>query len=103
MNRSCEEWWDLARRGAHELYRLGATRVWLFGSLAKRRVLDERSDLDFAVEGLPPDRFLRAWGALDAALGCPVDLVEWERAPEGLRGVIERERILLPAPAPESP
>jgi predicted nucleotidyltransferase len=88
----------LARRGAAELYRLGAKRVWLFGSLAKGRTLDERSDLDFAVEGLPPELLFRAWSEVEALLECPIDLVEWERATASLRAVIERERVLLPEP-----
>jgi hypothetical protein len=40
--------------------------------------MDERSDLDFAVEGLASDRYFRALGELMACLPCPVDLVEWE-------------------------
>lgn len=47
---------ELARRGAAYLYRSGARKVWVFGSVAKGRRLDFRSDIDFAVEGLASER-----------------------------------------------
>lgn len=74
----CEEWapyvmaWQERRRRAAETQSLrvemgrsaarqcarilieqyGAQRVWLFGSLARRRFVHPRSDIDLAVEGL---------------------------------------------------
>lgn len=71
--------------------RPGVRRIWLFGSAAQGRSLDWRSDLDFAVEGLPEPDYGQAWAELDEALKLPVDLVRWETAPEGLRRQI-RER-----------
>ncbi len=87
---------ELARRGAALLYRHGARRVWLFGSVAKGRHPDAKSDLDFAVEGLPPDLFYRMVSELDQLLHCPVDLVEMETVPPSLRAEIIRHRVLLP-------
>lgn len=95
VNRTRDEWLALAHAGASRLCSHGARRVWLFGSLARGRRLDARSDLDFAVEGLPPDRYLAALGDLLTSLPCDVDLVELERAPAPLRLNIERARILL--------
>jgi len=66
----------------------GVTRVWLFGSAAKGRRLDWRSDLDFAVEGLSASALPGAWSELDARLSYPVDLVRWEEASEDLRAQI---------------
>ena len=66
----------------------GVCRIWLFGSLAKGRTPDFRSDLDVAVEGLPAEQHLRAWGRLDEALQLPPDLVRWEEANETLRAEI---------------
>ena len=43
----------------------GVTRVWLFGSAAKGRPLDWRSDLDLAVEGMAANDQGRAWAELD--------------------------------------
>ena len=64
------------------------TSVWLFGSAAKGRRLDWRSDLDFAVEGLDPLEHARAWSELDQMLTRTPDVVRWEEASETLRGEI---------------
>jgi len=53
-------------------------RIWLFGSSVNGRGLDWRSDLDFAVEGLPVGDYACAWSLL--ALSLPVDLVRLEAA-----------------------
>lgn len=78
---------DNAVRQAVEFLRRqpGVRRVWLFGSAAKGRNLDFRSDLDLAVEGLAADALPRTWSELDAQLPWPLDLVRWESASEGLR------------------
>ena len=86
----------LAGRGAAHLYRHGARRVWLFGSVALGRRQDARSDIDLAVEGLPGDLFYRMVSELDQLLGCPVDLVEVETASPRLLDVIRKHWILLP-------
>ena len=73
----------------------GVRRIWVFGSVAKMRPADWRSDLDIAVEGL--DRFLhgRAWSELDAQIPQPLDLIRFEDASEALRGEIEKWGRLL--------
>src|ERR1700741_4727685 len=43
----------------------GVRRIWLFGSAAKGRRLDWRSDLGFAVEGMASIERYRAWAELD--------------------------------------
>ena len=53
------------------------------------------SDFDFAVEGLPGDRFLGCLGHLLQTLPRPVDLVEMETCPRFLRERIFQEGILL--------
>jgi predicted nucleotidyltransferase len=68
----------------------GVQRVWLFGSLAKGRQPDFRSDIDLAVMGLPQERALAVWAELDEALRLPPDLVRWEEANPTLRDQIER-------------
>jgi len=68
----------------------GVRRVWLFGSLAKGRKPDFRSDIDLAAEGLPAERYLAVWAALDEALRLSPDLVRWEEANPTLRAEIER-------------
>jgi predicted nucleotidyltransferase len=63
----------------------GVHRIWLFGSAAKGRRLDWRSDIDLAVEGLPESERYRAWSELDSRLEVPVDLVLLEKADPALR------------------
>ncbi len=86
---------DLARDSATRLRIQGAHKVWLFGSLAKGRRQDFRSDLDLAIEGLPPERYLGALGELLLRLPLPVDLVELETASAALRLQILTFGILL--------
>jgi predicted nucleotidyltransferase len=52
----------------------GARRVWLFGSLAKGRKPGVHSAFDFAVEALPPERYLGSLGWLLQKVPRPVDL-----------------------------
>ena len=65
-------------------------RIWLFGSAAKGRPLDWRSDLDFAVEGMASAERYRAWAELDERMTLPVDLVLLEKADPVLRDEILR-------------
>ncbi len=53
----------------------GAREVYLFGSAA-RGVMRDDSDIDFAVRGLPPERFFRAMGQAADILQCELDLVD---------------------------
>ncbi len=80
---------------AQHLYAQGATRVWLFGSLARGRKPGVHSDFDFAVQGLPPERFLGCLGWLLQKLPRSVDLIEMERASEFLRDRVVAEGVIL--------
>src|SRR5207244_12295448 len=73
----------------------GVRRIWLFGSAAKDRPLDWRSDLDFAVEGLQSKEQYRAWSELDERMKLPVDLVLLEIANSTLRSEILQRRRLV--------
>lgn len=73
----------------------GAKRVWLFGSLAKGRRPTVHSDFDFAVEGLPGDRFFGSIGHLLQVLPRPVDIVEFENCSSLLREQILEHGIIL--------
>jgi predicted nucleotidyltransferase len=86
---------DLIGRAARYLHSQGAVRVWLFGSLAKGKRPTVHSDFDFAVEGLPRDRYLNCLGSLLQWAPRPVDLVEVETCPALLRERILAEGILL--------
>ena len=86
---------EYVRLAARFLKQQGATRVWLFGSLAKGRRPTVHSDFDFAVEGLPGDRFFGSVGHLLQVLPRPVDIVELERCPALLREQILEHGIIL--------
>ena len=83
------------RLAASFLREQGATRVWLFGSLAKGRRPTVHSDFDFAVEGLPADRFFGSVGHLLQVLPRPVDIVELEDCNSLLREQIMEHGIIL--------
>lgn len=68
----------------------GARRVVLFGSLAEDRPTPT-SDVDLAVEGLPPADYFPVLADLMALFDAPVDLVRLEEAPESLRARIQAE------------
>jgi SAM-dependent methyltransferase len=92
-----------AQRAATILYGYGAHHVWVFGSLAQARVQDRWSDLDLAVEGLPPQLHSQATGEVFRVLGGRVDVVPLETVDANVRWAILRHRLLLPrvdAPAP---
>jgi predicted nucleotidyltransferase len=67
----------------------GASRIWLFGSVATGEV-DERSDLDLAVEGISSQSYFNALSELLRNLGHAIDLVRVEEAPPML---LERIRL----------
>ena len=68
---------ELIAMGAKVLHSEGARRVFVFGSAGAGTSTDE-SDVDFAVEGLPPDRYFRAVGRLMLTLRREVDVVALE-------------------------
>lgn len=86
---------EYIRLAARFLKEQGAKRVWLFGSLAKGRQPTVHSDFDFAVEGLPGDRFFGSVGHLLQILPRPVDVVEFESCPTLLREQILEHGIIL--------
>jgi predicted nucleotidyltransferase len=89
--------WSIARRAARLLKEeFGATRVVAFGSLAHGAWFGPRSDIDLAVEGIPPQAFWRAWCALDRLdPTVDIDLVAMESAPDRLRDEISRQGVAL--------
>jgi 3' terminal RNA ribose 2'-O-methyltransferase Hen1 len=84
-----------AEAGAQVLYRLGARRVWLFGSLAQGHSQDGHSDIDFAVAGLPLARLDEAKQAVRRVTRRVSDVIALEAAPPDIRGAAMRSRRLL--------
>ncbi|MDR0909884.1 MAG: nucleotidyltransferase domain-containing protein [Spirochaetaceae bacterium] len=55
----------------------GCKAVYLFGSLANGNYRDN-SDIDLGIRGLPPNRFIHAYGELDSNIRTPTDLVDFD-------------------------
>lgn len=70
------------------LYRLGAIRVWLFGSLATGAT-HVGSDVDLMVRGLPAAERTNAWLELEEPFEVSVDLVPEEAASRPLRDAVQ--------------
>jgi uncharacterized protein len=82
---------DRAATAAEELGRLGATGVWLFGSLAWGEP-HAQSDIDLLVEGIAEGRWVEAARAVERqAAGVRVDLVRAEDAPASLTARVREE------------
>jgi predicted nucleotidyltransferase len=68
----------LIGQAAAVLKEAGAQEVYLFGSAA-RGAVQEDSDIDLAVSGLPPRRFFAAMARAAAVLQRPLDLVDLDQ------------------------
>lgn len=66
---------ELVVQGAALLKAMGARRVYVFGSVARGGARND-SDLDLAVEGLPPETFYRTLAQLNDLSDRQVDLVD---------------------------
>ena len=86
-----------ARKAAEMLKEeFGATRVVLFGSLAREGPFDMHSDVDLAVWGLDPRVYYRVVSLLlDIDPAIEVDLVMGETVPASLLAAIEQEGVPL--------
>ena len=74
-----EELAEQIRQAAAVLKQYGAKEVYLFGSAATGE-MDEHSDIDLAVTGLPARLFLEAYGkATERIPGREVDLVDLDQ------------------------
>ena len=66
---------QVVEQAAAALKEAGAREVYIFGSAATGP-LRERSDIDLAVEGLPPERFFHAMARAARILQRPLDLID---------------------------
>ena len=83
---------DIAR-AVEILKRGGCREVYVFGSVAEGRVARD-SDIDLAVRGCPPERFLKLQGRLLMELGRSADLVDLDED-AGLAAFLERQSVLI--------
>ena len=85
-----------ATRIARFLRQQGASRVVGIGSaFVPDRRFTTRSDIDLAVEGLPPERFFRASAKAAAMTTFELDIVPVESATDYLRQAIHDEGVEL--------
>ena len=82
----------------------GAREVYIFGSLSGQGPWHSRSDIDLAVEGLAPERYIPALTACYELLpsGMELDLVTLETAPSELVAKAKREVNMPPDAAEDS-
>ena len=53
----------------------GCGECYIFGSIADGRA-DDKSDIDLAIRGLPPEKFFYVYGQLSMQIGREIDLVD---------------------------
>jgi predicted nucleotidyltransferase len=99
-DQSWERWdraWRVARAAAEALRdQFGATRVVVFGSLARREWFTPWSDIDLAAWGISPDAFYRAVAVVTGiSPEFKLDLVAPEDCQPSLRHIIEQEGVAL--------
>ena len=89
--------WIIARQAAALLKaEFGAESVLVYGSVVHGHWFGPDSDIDLAVVGLPPEKFWRAWAALDPLSGdFVINLVAMETVTATLQTMIEREGVAL--------
>ncbi len=97
VSRRRDDAWRVARIAAELLkQRFGAKRVVAFGSLARKTVFTQWSDIDLAVWGIAPEEYYRAAGAaMDIGLedGIRVDVVDAGDCGPQFLAEIEQEGI----------
>lgn len=71
----------------------GAKEVYIFGSIARGGQRNEPHDIDIAVSGLAPRRFLHAYGILLGELEHRFDLVDLDADDRFTRTLRERGKL----------
>jgi predicted nucleotidyltransferase len=98
-SRRRDDAWEVARVVAGMLKkRFGATRVVVFGSLARKSVFTPWSDIDLAVWGIAPEKYYQAaGGAMDIGLedGIRVDVIDPGDCDSQFLKAVEQEGIDL--------
>jgi predicted nucleotidyltransferase len=55
----------------------GCSAIYLFGSIVTGKI-NEESDIDIGVQGLPPKKFIRTYSVLNEKLLNKIDLVDFD-------------------------
>lgn len=84
---------NLLRAAANLLLRMGATQVFVFGSVTKGGLRPD-SDVDMAVRGLPPTVYFSAVSKASDVLGRPVDLVDLDDPTPLVRHLVDSGELV---------
>ena len=71
----------------------GCNECYIFGSVSEGRA-DETSDIDFAVRGLPPERFFYVYGQLAMQIHRAIDLVDLDDGSRFSQKLCQREAMI---------
>jgi predicted nucleotidyltransferase len=75
------------------LKEIGFEELFLFGSVVSNKLCDN-SDIDFAVKGIPDDKFFYALGKLDMELDHKGDLINLDKKSEFNDLILKKNEIL---------
>ncbi len=97
MSQRRQKAWQIARQTANLLREeFNASRIVVFGSLARNSGFTRWSDIDIAAWGLSPEDTFRAIGVvMDLRTEIPVNLVDVNTAHPSLLRVIEQDGVDL--------
>lgn len=70
----------------------GAKSVYIFGSAAKGTMRSD-SDVDFAVSGLPPEKFFKALSVASNIIDRPIHLIDLDEATPFTQYLIEEGEL----------
>lgn len=70
----------------------GCVECYIFGSVSEGRA-DDKSDIDIAIRGLPPERFFYVYGQLALRIRRAIDLVDLDDGTRFSRKLRRREAM----------
>jgi len=79
-------------KAAEILKSAGCSECFVFGSISKGNAT-ERSDIDLAIRGLPPERFFMVYGQLSMQIKRVIDLVDLDDGSRFSRKLMQREAM----------
>jgi len=62
-------------KAAEILKSAGCNECYIFGSVSNGSA-NEKSDIDLAIRGLPPEKFFHVYGQLSLQIDRPIDLID---------------------------
>jgi predicted nucleotidyltransferase len=72
-----EKYREDIKKAANLLKNEGCSSIYLFGSLVTGKI-NEKSDIDIGIKGLPPEKFFKVYSKLYMNLTNEIDLVDFD-------------------------